>query len=74
MEAVQGGIFPTVGRGDLDIDRVITSLEQGGYDGWYVLEQDVAITGGEPVAGEGPVEDVKASVEYLRGLEARLVA
>ena len=74
MEAVQGGIFPTVGRGDLDIDRVITSLEQGGYDGWYVLEQDVAITGGEPLAGEGPVEDVKASVDYLRGLEARLAA
>ncbi len=74
MQAVQGGIFPTVGRGDLNIDRVIGSLESGGYDGWYVLEQDVAITGGEPAAGEGPVEDVKASVDYLRGLEARLAA
>ncbi len=72
MEAVQGGIFPTVGRGDLDIDRVITSLERGGYAGWYVLEQDIAITGAEPVDGEGPIEDVKESVDYLRGLEARI--
>lgn len=74
MEAVQTGIFPVVGQGDLNIDRVITSLEQGGYDGWYVLEQDVAITGDEPVAGKGPVEDVKASVEYLRALEGRIAA
>ncbi len=74
MEAVQGGIFPTVGKGDLDIDRVIRSLEAGGYQGWYVLEQDIAITGAEPAEGEGPIEDVKASVEYLRGLEQRLAS
>lgn len=74
MEAVQGGIFPTVGRGDLDIDRVITSLESGGFAGWYVLEQDIAITGAEPADGEGPIDDVKQSVDYLRGLEQRLAA
>ncbi len=74
MEAVQGGIFPSVGRGDLDIAAVITSLESSGYDGWYVLEQDVAITGEEPVEGEGPIEGVRESLEYLRDLEARLAA
>ena len=74
MEAVQGGIFPTVGKGDIDIDRVISSLEAGGYPGWYVLEQDIAITGGEPAEGQGPIEDVKASVDYLRGLEERLAS
>ena len=74
MEAVQGGIFPTVGRGDLDIDRVIRSLESGGYTGWYVLEQDVAIIGGEPVSGKGPIEGVRASVDYLRALEGRMEA
>ena len=74
MEAVQTGIFPTVGRGDLDIDRTIRQLEAGGYQGWYVLEQDVAITGSEPMAGQGPIEGVKASVEYLRGLEERIAA
>jgi len=74
MEAVQQGLFPNVGRGDLDIDRVIASLEATGYDGWYVLEQDTAITGEEPAPGEGPIEDVKHNVTYLRALEARLAA
>jgi len=74
MEAVQSGIFPTVGRGNLDIDLVIASLERSGYSGWYVLEQDIAITGDEPAVGKGPIEDVQASVNYLRGLEVRLAA
>jgi len=74
MEAVQAGLFPNVGRGDLDIDRVIASLESSGYDGWYVLEQDTAITGDEPAPGEGPIEDVRANVTYLRELEERLAA
>ncbi len=72
MEAVQNGLFPNVGRGDLDIDRVIGSLEDTGYDGWYVLEQDTAITGDEPLPGKGPIEDVQQNVTYLRELEARL--
>ena len=45
------------------------ALERNGYDGLYVLEQDVAITGGEPPAGEGPVRDVAKSVAYLRSVE-----
>jgi len=74
MEAVQTGIFPTVGQGDLDIDGVIGALERSGYSGWYVLEQDVAIVGDEPGDGEGPVLAVRASVDHLRHLEARLAA
>ena len=74
MEAVQAGIFPSVGQGDLDIDAVITHLEAAGYDGWYVLEQDVAITGDLPGDGAGPIEGVRESVNYLRGLEERIAA
>lgn len=74
MEAVQAGIFPPVGDGDLDIDTVIQSLESAGFNGWYVLEQDVAITGTEPAVGSGPIEGVRRSVDYLRGLEQRLSA
>ena len=74
MEAVQGGIFPSVGQGDLNIDEVIRSLEGAGYTGWYVLEQDVAITGEPPAPGAGPIEGVRESVEYLKDLEARLAA
>lgn len=72
MEAVQAGIFPPVGAGDLAIDVVIQKLETVGYRGWYVLEQDVAITGTEPEVGSGPIEGVRQSVEHLRGLEQRL--
>lgn len=72
MEAVQSGIFPPVGDGDIDIDAVISRLETGGYGGWYVLEQDVAIAGPEPAVGSGPIEGVRRSVDYLRGLERRL--
>ena len=43
MQAVQRGIFPSVGQGDLDIDGVVRLLEHSGYQDWYVLEQDVAI-------------------------------
>lgn len=74
MESVQAGIFPPLGRGDLDISSVISSLERTGYDGWYVLEQDAAITGREPAVGKGPIEDVRASVDYLTDLESQLAA
>ena len=50
MAAVQEGLFASLGEGDVPIAETITSLEQQGYDGLYVLEQDVAITAGEPPA------------------------
>ena len=50
MAAVQAGLFATLGDGDVPIAETITSLERQGYDGLYVLEQDVAITDGEPPA------------------------
>ena len=74
MAAVQSGIFPPLGDGDLDIDGVIGGLEERGYQGWYVLEQDVAIAGPEPEIGSGPIKAVRRSVDYLRGLEQRLNA
>ena len=74
MEAVQEGIFPPIGSGDLDIEAVITKLEHGGYSGWYVLEQDVAITGDEPGLGSGPVVGVRQSVDVLKDLAGRLAS
>lgn len=74
MEAVQGGIFPTVGAGDLPIEEVITKLETGGYQGWYVLEQDVAITGELPADGEGPIADMRLSMQYLQEVDERLAS
>ena len=74
MAAVQAGLFAPLGDGDVPVADVIFALERHGYDGLYVLEQDVAITGGEPPAGEGPVRDVAKSVAYLRSLEPALSA
>jgi inosose dehydratase len=70
MEGVQAGMFCNLGRGDVPIGEIVTKLEARGYDQWYVLEQDAAITSGEPPAGAGPLLDVLASIEYLRGIEA----
>ncbi len=70
MEGVQAGMFSNIGAGDVEIDRVVRTLEDRGYDQWYVIEQDAAITTGEPAHGEGPLLDVLASIEFLRGIEA----
>jgi inosose dehydratase len=74
MAAVQAGLFASLGEGDVPIAETITSLERQGYAGLYVLEQDVAITAGEPPVGEGPVRDVAKSVAFLRSLDASLSA
>ncbi len=70
MEGVQAGMFCNLGGGDVPIAEVVIALEARGYDQWYVLEQDAAITSGEPEIGGGPVLDVHASIEFLRGIEA----
>ena len=70
MEGVQAGMFCNLGCGEVPIGDVVTALEARGYDRWYVLEQDAAITSGEPELGAGPILDVHASIEFLRGIEA----
>jgi inosose dehydratase len=68
MGAIQHGLFPSAGSGDVAIAATVRLLEQSGYTGWYVLEQDVALTDGEPPLGEGPVHGVRQSIEYLKSL------
>ncbi|HEV2011842.1 MAG TPA: TIM barrel protein [Candidatus Limnocylindria bacterium] len=41
--AVQQGLYRPLGDGDARISDVLTELRSVGYDGWYVLEQDVAL-------------------------------
>ncbi|MET9020285.1 TIM barrel protein [Actinopolymorpha sp. NPDC004070] len=65
VDAVRRGLFAPLGDGDLDIAGVVVELERAGFTGWYVLEQDTALDG-VPAAGEGPVVDVRRSIEYLR--------
>ena len=74
LEGVQAGMFCNLGRGDVAISEIVRSLGRSGYDGWYVLEQDAAITTGEPAVGSGPLLDVRASIEYLRQIETSVSA
>ncbi|WP_396452534.1 TIM barrel protein [Actinomadura sp.] len=67
--AVRDGIYRPLGAGDIDIAGIIRSLEGAGYDGWYVLEQDMIIDA-EPAPGGGPLADVRACVDFLAGIAA----
>ena len=67
-EGVTRGMYRPLGTGDVDVTAIVAHLTKRGYDGWYTLEQDTILTG--PPAGEGPVADVRTSVDYLRSLLA----
>jgi inosose dehydratase len=62
-DAVRSGLFLPLGQGSVDVAALVSVLEARGYDGWYVLEQDVMLDA-EP-AGEGPVANVRASLDFL---------
>jgi inosose dehydratase len=64
--AVRQGLYTPLGAGDLDIAAIVTALEDVGYRGRYVLEQDCALDG-DPAPGAGPVRDVRASIDFLTG-------
>jgi inosose dehydratase len=64
-QSVIDGIFKPLGEGDVDIAGCVAELEQQGYGGWYVLEQDLVLDE-EPAAGAGPIADARISLEYLR--------
>ncbi|MFM1917157.1 MAG: hypothetical protein RJB01_672 [Actinomycetota bacterium] len=66
MESVQEGLFTPLGQGDVDIKGVIEALESRGYQGWYVIEQDTALTDGLPADGQGPIVQVTESMNFLR--------
>ena len=68
-EAVAGGLYVPLGEGEVDLGAIITALEEHGYAGWYVLEQDTILAG--PPQGEGPAADVATSLDFLLAHEAR---
>lgn len=68
MEGVQDGLFTVLGKGDVPISELVRFLESHGYQGWYVIEQDMAITGNLPALGQGPIELVGDSLAYLRSI------
>lgn len=67
-EAVAAGMYVPLGAGDVDIAGIVKTLQDNGYDGWYVMEQD-NILDGEP-QDRGPLADVLASVDFLKGVKS----
>jgi inosose dehydratase len=65
-EAVREGLYRPLGRGDVDIAGIVGALEPAGYAGWYVMEQDTVLDAAPE--GEGPIADVRASLEHLRAV------
>jgi inosose dehydratase len=66
--AVAAGMYRPLGRGDVDVAGVVRSLEAGGYQGWYVMEQDTVLEG-EPAPGDGPSAAVRVSLQFVRELK-----
>jgi inosose dehydratase len=56
-------MYRPLGSGDVDIAGIVAALEDSGYRGWYVMEQDAVLTG--PSGGEGPAADVRDSLTYF---------
>lgn len=71
VPAVQSGLFRPLGEGDAPVGETVRALENGGYTGWYVLEQDTALPSGDIPPGTGPIVDVRRSIAFLEALPAR---
>lgn len=48
FESVANGVFCELGKGSVNFREVIRILDDNGYDGWIVVEQDVLPGMGEP--------------------------
>lgn len=62
VESIRQGVFSELGQGGVDFPGVVTWLNNHGYDGWAVVEQDV-------LPGMGtPKESARRNREYLASL------
>ncbi|PID97991.1 MAG: inosose dehydratase [Actinobacteria bacterium] len=66
-EGIRAGMFVPIGEGDIDFAEVVSALNAVGFDGYYVLEQDIMIDG-DPEPGKGPIDNARASLEALSAL------
>jgi inosose dehydratase len=62
VEAVGLGVFCELGQGDVAFPAVLAKLQQLGYAGWIVVEQDVLPGMGSPLAS------AQRNRAYLRGI------
>jgi inosose dehydratase len=62
LQALRAGIFSELGKGGVDFRAVVHWLDEHGYDGWAVVEQDI-------LPGMGtPKESARRNREFLASL------
>ncbi|MDO5734851.1 MAG: sugar phosphate isomerase/epimerase [Propionibacteriaceae bacterium] len=66
-QGIKAGMFTPIGRGDIDFAAIVALLDDAGFNGYWVLEQDVMLDV-EPPAGGGPINNARASLEALTAL------
>jgi inosose dehydratase len=62
--AIGEDVFTPLGEGSVDFPTLVQALD--GYDGWWVLEQDVRL--GPPWSQQDPAQNARRSLAYLKEL------
>jgi len=62
-DAVEQGIYVPLGDGDVDVEALVQLVQEAGYTGWFVLEQDTQLKDGSPV--DKPLQDTARSLAHL---------
>lgn len=63
LDATRKGFFCPLGQGDVPVAATVKELLNRGYDGWFVLEQDMTID--SPADQARAVDGVAASLAHL---------
>ncbi|HET8980334.1 MAG TPA: TIM barrel protein [Solirubrobacteraceae bacterium] len=70
LQATQRGLFLPLGRGVARVAATLEALDGHGYDGWFVLEQDRAITADEPGGDQAQAMlDTTESIAFLNAAQ-----
>lgn len=65
MEGVQAKMYVPLGDGDVPVGEIVAALEDAGYAGWYVLEQDTSLPDGSPASATTPQRETARSLAHL---------
>ncbi|MDQ6693344.1 MAG: TIM barrel protein [Chloroflexota bacterium] len=66
VQAVRAGVFSPLEAGSVDIPAVLDALKQVGYNGWYVVEQDIDRV---QTGHSDPLQGATRAREYLQNIE-----
>lgn len=61
--AVGQGMYVPLGDGDVDVESLVRLVQEAGYTGWFVLEQDTAL--GDDSPATKPLQDTARSLAHL---------